>query len=45
MKGSSRLVVVQKIYERISDSQHQITFPKSSYIRIIKKVFNGFFYT
>lgn len=43
MKGSSRLVVVQKIYERISDSQHQITFPKSSYIRIIKKVFNGFF--
>ena len=43
MKGSSRLVVIQKIYERISDSQHQITFPKSSYIRIIKKVFNGFF--
>ena len=35
--------MVQKIYERISDSQHQITFPKSSYIRIIKKVFNGFF--
>ena len=43
MKGSSRLVVVQKIYERISDSQHPISFPKSSYIRIIKKVFNGFF--
>ena len=43
MKGSSRLVVVQKIYERISDPQHQIIFPKSSYIRIIKKVFNGFF--
>jgi N utilization substance protein B len=35
--------VVQKIYERISDSQHPISFPKSSYIRIIKKVFNGFF--
>ena len=43
MKGSSRLVVVQKIYERISDSHHPISFPKSSYIRIIKKVFNGFF--
>ena len=43
MKGSSRLVVIQKIYEKISDSSHDIKFPKSSYIRIIKKVFNGFF--
>ena len=43
MNGNSRLIVVQKIYEKISDSRHQITFPKSSYIRIIKKVFHGFF--
>ena len=43
MKGSSRLVVIQKIYEKISDSSHDIKFPKSSYIRIVKKVFNGFF--
>ena len=43
MKGSSRLIVIQKIYEKISDSSHEIKFPKSSYIRIIKKVFNGFF--
>jgi N utilization substance protein B len=43
MKGSSRLIVIQKIYEKISDSSHDIKFPKSSYIRIIKKVFNGFF--
>jgi N utilization substance protein B len=43
MKGSSRLIIIQKIYEKISDSQHEIIFPKSSYIRIIKKVFNGFF--
>ena len=43
MKGSSRLIIVQKIYEKISDSSHQITFPKNSYLRIIKKVFNGFF--
>ena len=43
MNGNSRLIVVQKIYEKISDSSHQITFPKSSYIRIIKKVFYGFF--
>ena len=43
MKGSSRLVIIQKIYEKISDSNHDIKFPKSSYIRIIKKVFNGFF--
>jgi len=43
MKGSSRLIIVQKIYEKISDSGHQITFPKNSYLRIIKKVFNGFF--
>ena len=43
MKGSSRLVVIQKIYEKISDSSHEIKFPKSSYIRVIKKVFNGFF--
>lgn len=43
MKGSSRLIIVQKIYEKISDSNHQITFPKNSYLRIIKKVFNGFF--
>jgi N utilization substance protein B len=43
MKGSSRLIVIQKIYEKISDSGHEIKFPKSSYIRIIKKVFNGFF--
>jgi N utilization substance protein B len=43
MNGNSRLIVVQKIYEKISDSSHQITFPKSSYIRIIKKVFHGFF--
>ena len=43
MKGSSRLIIVQKIYEKISDSNHQIAFPKNSYLRIIKKVFNGFF--
>ena len=43
MKGSSRLIIVQKIYEKISDSSHQITFPKNSYLRIIKKVFSGFF--
>ena len=43
MNRNSRLIVVQKIYEKISDSSHQITFPKSSYIRIIKKVFHGFF--
>lgn len=43
MKGSSRLIIVQKIYEKISDSSHQISFPKNSYLRIIKKVFNGFF--
>jgi len=43
MKGSSRLVVIQKIYEKISDSSHEIKFPKSSYVRVIKKVFNGFF--
>ena len=43
MKGSSRLIIVQKIYEKISDSSHQITFPKNSYLRIIKKVFYGFF--
>ena len=43
MKGSSRLIVIQKIYEKISDSSHEIKFPKSSYIRIIKKIFNGFF--
>ena len=43
MKGSSRLVVIQKIYEKISDSSHDIKCPKSSYIRIVKKVFNGFF--
>ena len=43
MKGSSRLIIIQKIYEKISDSSHQITFPKNSYLRIIKKVFNGFF--
>ena len=43
MKGSSRLIIVQKIYEKISDPSHQITFPKNSYLRIIKKVFNGFF--
>jgi len=43
MKGSSRLIIVQKIYEKISVSSHQITFPKNSYLRIIKNVFNGFF--
>ena len=43
MNGNSRLIVVQKIYEKISDSSHEIIFPKSSYIRIIKKVFHGFF--
>ena len=43
MKGSSRLIIVQKIYEKISDSSHEITFPKNSYLRIIKKVFSGFF--
>ena len=43
MKGSSRLIIVQKIYEKISDSSHEITFPKNSYLRIIKKVFCGFF--
>ena len=43
MKGSSRLIVIQKIYEKISDSSHEIKFPKSSYIRTVKKVFNGFF--
>ena len=43
MNRNSRLIVVQKIYEKISDSSHEITFPKSSYIRIVKKVFHGFF--
>ena len=43
MKGSSRLIIIQKIYEKISDSRHEITFPKNSYLRIIKKVFSGFF--
>ena len=43
MKGSSRLIIVQKIYEKITDSSHQIIFPKNSYLRIIKKVFSGFF--
>ena len=43
MKGSSRLIIIQKIYEKITDSSHQIIFPKNSYLRIIKKVFNGFF--
>ena len=35
--------MVQKIYEKISDSSHEVVFPKSSYIRIVKKVFHGFF--
>ena len=43
MKGSSRLIIIQKIYEKITDSSHQIIFPKNSYLRIIKKVFSGFF--
>lgn len=43
MRGTSRLVIIQKIYEKISDPKQNIFFPKSSYIRIIKKVFNGFF--
>ena len=43
MNGNSRLIVVQKIYEKISDSSHEVVFPKSSYIRIVKKVFHGFF--
>ena len=43
MKNNSRLIVIQKIYEKITNNDEKIIFPKSSYIRIIKKVFNGFF--
>lgn len=43
MKNNSRLIVVQKIYEKIQNFDEPIIFPKNSYIRVIKKVFHGFF--
>ena len=43
MTNNSRLLVIQKIYEKITNTDENISFPKNAYIRIIKKVFNGFF--
>ena len=43
MKNNSRLIIVQKIYEKIQNFDESVSFPKNSYIRIIKKVFHGFF--
>ena len=43
MINNSRLLVIQKIYEKITNNDEKISFPKNAYIRIIKKVFNGFF--
>ena len=43
MTNNSRLLVIQKIYEKITNNDEKISFPKNAYIRIIKKVFNGFF--
>src|SRR5210317_443672 len=43
MKSGTRIKLVQKIYEKISNSDGQIDFGKDPYLRHIKKVFNGYF--
>ena len=43
MKSGTRIKLVQKIYEKINNSDGQIDFGKDPYLRHIKKVFNGYF--
>ena len=43
MKSGTRSKLVQKIYEKINNSDGQIDFGKDPYLRHIKKVFNGYF--
>lgn len=38
-----RIVIVQKIYEKIQNPESEINFKKTSYTRHIKKVFKGYF--
>ena len=43
MKSGTRIKLVQKIYEKINNSDGRIDFGKDPYLRHIKKVFNGYF--
>ena len=43
MKSGTRIKLVQKIYEKINNSDGQMDFGKDPYLRHIKKVFNGYF--
>ena len=43
MNPSLRLVVVQKIYEKTTSSNKDISFQKHPYQRLIKKIFYGYF--
>ena len=43
MNPSLRLMVVQKIYEKTTSSNKDISFQKHPYQRLIKKIFYGYF--
>ncbi len=43
MNPSLILVVVQKIYEKTTSSNKDISFQKHPYQRLIKKIFYGYF--
>tara|TARA_A100001037_G_C15096385_1_gene611672 strand:+ start:336 stop:710 length:375 start_codon:yes stop_codon:yes gene_type:complete len=43
MKSSSRVKLVQKIYEKINNPDGHIDFGKDPFLRHIKKVFKGYF--
>ncbi len=43
MKSSTRIKLVQKIYEKTTNSDGVVDFGKDPYLRHIKKVFKGYF--
>lgn len=43
MKSSTRVKIVQKIYERINNPDGIIDFGKDPFLRHVKKVFKGYF--
>ena len=43
MKSSTRVKLVQKIYEKTKNPEGLIDFGKDPFLRHIKKVFNGYF--
>ena len=43
MKSSTRIKLVQKIYEKTKNPEGLIDFGKDPFLRHIKKVFKGYF--